>query len=54
VRRREGAQRQGLQRVLSGFETPACISAEYVFVFGRGLYPARPPYYTGRHRFAKH
>ena len=51
---RENAQRQGLQRVLSGFETPACISAEYVFVFGRGLYPARPPYYTGRHRFAKH
>jgi len=51
---REHAQRQGLQRVLTSFETPACISAEYVFVFGRGLYPARPPYYIGRHRFAKH
>jgi len=40
--------------MMQGTAARACVSADHVFTFGRGLYPARPPYYAGRYRFAKH
>lgn len=48
------AQRTGFQLALLGPEPRGCISPEFVFRFGSGMYPARPPYYQGRYRFLKH
>lgn len=48
------AQRTGFQLALLGPDPRGCISPDYVFRFGRGQYPARPPYYQGRYRFSKH
>jgi len=51
---RADAQKTGLQLTLAGPDPRGCISSDYTFVFGRGRYPARPPYYAGRYRFRKH
>jgi len=48
------AQKTGMQLTLAGSDPRGCISGDYTFAFGRGRYPARPPYYEGRHRFHKH
>lgn len=48
------AQKTGLQLALLGQDPRGCVSADYVFHFGRSMYPARPPYYQGRYRFLKH
>lgn len=49
-----GARQRGFQRSFLGAEPRGCVSADYVFLFGRGMYPARPPYYQGRNRLPKH
>lgn len=51
---RADAQKTGLQLTLAGPDPRGCISGDYTFEFGRGRYPARPPYYEGRYRFRKH
>lgn len=51
---RADACRQGMQLALIGPDPRGCVSADYSFRFGRGAYPARPPYYQGRTRFDKH
>jgi len=51
---RGNARQQGFQLALLGDDPRGCISADYSFQFGRGMYPARPPYYQGRYRFPKH
>lgn len=51
---RANAQRTGFQLALLGPAPRGCISTDYLFQFGRGSYPARPPYYQGRYRFRKH
>lgn len=48
------ARWQGLQLTLLGADPRGCISADYRFEFRPGAYPARPPYYSGRHQFHKH
>lgn len=48
------AQSRGLQLTLLGPEPRGCISADYSFRFGIGMYPARPPFYQGRYKFKKH
>jgi len=51
---RATAQRTGFQLALLGPEPRGCVSLDYQFRFGCGMYPARPPYYQGRYRFLKH
>ncbi|HEX8964512.1 MAG TPA: DEAD/DEAH box helicase family protein [Rhodocyclaceae bacterium] len=51
---RNKARYQGLQLALLGPDPRGCVSADFSFQFGRGMYPARPPYYRGRYRFLKH
>jgi type III restriction enzyme len=51
---RTTAQSRGLQLTLLGPDPRGCVSADYTFRFGAGMYPARPPYYQGRYRFRKH
>jgi type III restriction enzyme len=51
---RGSAQKQAFQQSLLGPDPRGCISPDYLFRFGRGMYPARPPYYQGRYRFLKH
>lgn len=48
------AQKAAFQQSLLGPDPRGCVSPEYLFSFGRGMYPARPPYYQGRYRFLKH
>jgi type III restriction enzyme len=48
------AQKTGFQLALLGPDPRGCVSQDYLFHFGRGMYPARPPYYEGRYRFRKH
>lgn len=48
------AQKRGFQLALLGDDPRGCISGDYLFRFGVGLYPAQPPYYQGRYRFHKH
>lgn len=48
------AQKIGFQMTLLGDDPKGCVSGEYVFRFGVGMYPAQPPYYQGRYRFRKH
>lgn len=49
-----GARQRGFQLSFLGSDPRGCVSADYVFRFGLGMYPARPPYYQGRYRFLKH
>ena len=51
-----GARQRGFQLSFLGAEPRGCVSGDYVFRFGLGMYPARPPYYqnNGRYRFLKH
>lgn len=48
------ARQRGFQLSFLGAEPRGCVSADYIFRFGLGMYPARPPYYQGRYRFLKH
>lgn len=50
------ARQRGFQLSFLGADPRGCVSSDYMFRFGLGLYPARPPYYQeqGRHRFQKH
>lgn len=48
------ARQRGFQLSFLGAEPRGCVSADFVFRFGVGMYPARPPYYQGRYRFLKH
>ncbi|RTL54401.1 MAG: DUF4926 domain-containing protein, partial [Rhodocyclaceae bacterium] len=48
------AQKTGFQLALLGDDPKGCISSDYTFNFGPGMYPAQPPYYQGRYRFLKH
>jgi type III restriction enzyme len=48
------AQKRGFQLALLGDDPKGCISEDYQFRFGVGMYPAQPPYYQGRYRFHKH
>lgn len=50
------AQKNGFQLTMFGDDPKGCISPDYRFQFGIGMYPARPPYYDnhGRYRFRKH
>lgn len=48
------AQKRGFQLALLGDDPKGCISKDYLFRFGIGMYPAQPPYYQGRYRFRKH
>ena len=48
------ARQRGFQLSFLGENPRGCVSADYVFRFGIGCYPARPPYYQGRYRFLKH
>lgn len=48
------AQKRGFQLALLGDDPKGCISEDYQFRFGAGVYPAQPPYYQGRYRFLKH
>ena len=48
------ARQRGFQLSFLGAEPRGCVSTDYVFRFGPGMYPARPPYYQGRYRFLKH
>jgi type III restriction enzyme len=48
------AQKRGFQLALLGDDPKGCISEDYLFRFGAGMYPAQPPYYQGRYRFRKH
>jgi type III restriction enzyme len=48
------ARQRGFQLSFLGEEPRGCVSADYLFKFGLGMYPARPPYYQGRYRFLKH
>lgn len=51
---RGAAQSRGLQLTLLGPDPRGCISADFTFRFGIGMYPARPPFYQGRYKFKKH
>ncbi|MCP5277695.1 MAG: DEAD/DEAH box helicase family protein [Thiobacillus sp.] len=51
---RVSAQAKGLQLTLLGPDPRGCVSPDFNFRFGAGMYPARPPYYEGRYRFKKH
>ncbi len=48
------ARQRGFQLSFLGAEPRGCVSPDFVFRFGCGMYPARPPYYQGRYRFLKH
>lgn len=48
------AQKTGFQLALLGDDPKGCVSGDYLFRFGPGMYPAQPPYYQGRYRFRKH
>jgi len=48
------ARQRGFQLSFLGAEPRGCVSPDFVFQFGCGMYPARPPYYQGRYRFLKH
>lgn len=48
------ARQRGFQLSFLGGDPRGCVSPDYLFRFGPGMYPARPPYYEGRYRFLKH
>ena len=48
------ARRRGFQLSFLGGDPRGCVSPDFVFRFGLGMYPARPPYYQGRYCFLKH
>ncbi|MBL1260346.1 MAG: DEAD/DEAH box helicase family protein [Thiotrichaceae bacterium] len=51
---REQATQQGFQSALFDDVIPLEASFNYQFEFKPGLYPARPPLYSGRYTFRKH
>ena len=51
--RRQAAQK-GFQKVLFDDAVPLETRFDYKYEFKPGFYPARPPYYQGRFRFARH
>lgn len=51
---RERASAEGFQKVLFEDAVPLEVSASYTFDFKPGIYPARPPFYSGRYKFSKH
>ena len=51
---RERAATDGFQKVLFEEAAPLEVSADYTFDFKSGIYPARPPFYSGRYKFRKH
>ncbi len=51
---REKATKAGFQSVLFDDALPLATSFSYQFEFKPGLYPARPPFYSGRYQFRKH
>ena len=48
------ARQRGFQLSFLGGDPRGCVSPDFMFRFGLGMYPARPPYYQGRYRFLKH
>ena len=48
------ARQRGFQLSFLGGDPRGCVSPDFMFQFGLGMYPARPPYYQGRYRFLKH
>ena len=55
ARLRKIAITRGFQTALPGMTTaPLDEGFRYAFTFHPQRYPARPPYYSGRYRFAKH
>lgn len=48
------ARQRGFQLSFVGGDLRGCVSPDFMFQFGLGMYPARPPYYQGRYRFLKH
>ena len=55
-RRREHAIASGFQKALVGFVAAPMLEDRFVYAFNfrPNQYPARPPFYAGRYRFAKH
>jgi type III restriction enzyme len=54
-RLRAAAQDKGFQLALAGMQAaPKDAQFSYAFTFHPDSYPARPPLYSGRYRFAKH
>lgn len=55
-RRRQVAINNGFQNALPGFRAAPVLadSFRHAFTFRPNLYPARPPFYSGRFRFKKH
>ena len=51
---RERATKEGFQSALFDNAVPLEASFNYQFEFKPGLYPARPPLYSGRYTFRKH
>ena len=55
ARLRKAAQGKGFQQALPGMAAPAPDPQfNYGFTYHPDVYPARPPYYSGRYRFQKH
>ncbi len=50
----QAGRKAGFQLSFFGESPRACVSADYSFRFQPGVYPAKPPYYTGRTRLEKH
>ena len=48
------ARQRGFQLSFLGGDPRGCVSPDFMFRFGLGMYPARPPYYQGRYCFLKH
>ncbi len=48
------AAQKGFQRTLFDEELPLETRFDYSYEFKPGFYPARPPYYQGRFKFARH
>ena len=48
------AAESGFQQSMFSENTPMESSFQYRFEFKPGLYPARPPFYSGRYKFRKH
>lgn len=51
---RKKAAQQGFQKTLFDDQLSLEARFDYAYEFKPGLYPARPPYYQGRFKFARH